>query len=106
MTPERCLVLIDGSNFYYKLKDLGLHKQLDFNFSAFANFLVGKNDLVRSVYHVGEVRTDGTEKVQQLYDNQQKLISRLKKHKYQYCFGYLLKSDGRFHEKGVDVHLA
>ena len=100
------MVLIDGSNFYYKLKDLGLHKLLDFNFSAFANFLVGKNSLVRSVYHVGEIRTDGTEKVQKLYDNQQKLIARLKRHKYQYCFGYLLKSDGRFHEKGVDVHLA
>jgi uncharacterized protein (TIGR00288 family) len=93
-------------NFYYKLKDIGLHRLLDFNFSGFASFLISKSNLVCSVYRVGEVRTDGTEKVQKLYDNQQKLIARLKKHKYQYCFGYLLKSDGKFHKKGVDVQLA
>jgi len=30
----------------------------------------------------------------------------LKNHGVRYQFGYLLKSDGKFHEKGVDVHLA
>ena len=30
----------------------------------------------------------------------------LKKHKVIYKFGYLLKNDGVYHEKGVDVHIA
>jgi uncharacterized LabA/DUF88 family protein len=30
----------------------------------------------------------------------------LKKHKYKYVLGYLLKSGGKYHEKGVDVNLA
>ncbi len=49
---------------------------------------------------------DGTAKVQRLYNNQQKLIARLKKHNFHYCFGYLQKIDGVMHEKGVDVHIA
>ena len=30
----------------------------------------------------------------------------MKTHKFYYELGYLLKSNGKFHEKGVDVHLA
>ena len=41
-----------------------------------------------------------------MFDAQQKLIGRLKKHKVSYQFGYLLKNDGRYHEKGVDVQMA
>ena len=62
--------------------------------------------MIRSTYFVGEVRTDGTAHVQKLYNNQQKLIARLKNHGVRYHFGYLLKSDDKFHEKGVDVHIA
>ena len=105
MTSERTVILIDGSNFYFKLKDLGLHT-LDFHFSHFIKFLSGNREVLRSTYFVGEVRTDGTAHVQKLYNNQQKLIARLKHHGVRYQFGYLLKSDGKFHEKGVDVHIA
>ena len=101
MKPERAIILIDGSNFYFKLKDLGLNT-LDFHFSDFVKLLAGK--LVQSTYFVGEVRTDGIAHVQKLNDNQQRLIARLKNHGVRYQFGYLLKSDGVFHEKGVDVH--
>lgn len=38
--------------------------------------------------------------------NQQKLSSHLKRHQFRYSLGFLLKSDGRFHEKGVDVNIA
>ena len=38
--------------------------------------------------------------------DQQKLFINLKKHKFQYVLGYLLKSDGGYREKGVDVHIA
>jgi uncharacterized LabA/DUF88 family protein len=105
MNPVRTVILIDGSNFYFKLKDLGLHT-LDFHFSAFTKFLSGNQKVIQSTYFVGEVRTDGTAHVQKLYNNQQKLIARLKNHSVRYQFGYLLKSDGKFHEKGVDVHIA
>ncbi len=105
MKPERTVILIDGSNFYFKLKDLGLHT-LDFHFSQFIKFLAGNRKVIRSTYFVGEVRTDGTAHVQKLYNNQQKLIARLKNHGVRYQFGYLLKSDSKFHEKGVDVHIA
>jgi len=105
MIPERVIILIDGSNFYFKLRDLGLHT-LDFHFSDFVKLLAGKRKLLKSTYFVGEVRTDSSNHVQKLYDNQQRLIARLKNHSVHYQFGYLLKSGGVFHEKGVDVHIA
>ena len=106
MSTERCIILIDGSNFYFKLKDLKLQYLLAFNFSAFAKSLCGKAKIVSTIYFIGKVRTDGTAKTGQLHDNQQKLFAHLKKHNIFYSLGYLLKSDGRFHEKGVDVNIA
>ena len=38
--------------------------------------------------------------------DQQRLLSHLRKNKFSYSLGYLLKSDGKFHEKGVDVNIA
>ena len=55
---------------------------------------------------MGKIRTDGTAKTQELFNNQRKLLAHLKKHKVRYSLGYLLKSDGVFHEKGVDVNIA
>jgi len=103
---QRCIILIDGSNFYFKLKDLGLHHLLDLNFTKFALHLARSNKIINTCYYVGRIRQDGTEKTQKLFDGQQKLIGRLRKHKISYCFGYLLKSDGNYHEKGVDVQIA
>ncbi len=103
----KCIVLIDGSNFFFKLKDLQLHNLLNFDFSGFAKMLAGdRNEIVQAVYYVGKIRTDGTEKTKRLFDNQQKLIGHLKKHNYKYSLGYLMKNDGAYHEKGVDVHIA
>lgn len=103
---KKCIVLIDGSNFYFKLKDLNLHHLLSFDFSQFINKLIGKYKLVSSTYYIGKIRTDGTEKTQQLFDNQRKLLRHLRTNKVNYSLGYLLKSDGKFHEKGVDVNMA
>jgi NYN domain len=105
MKPERTIILIDGSNFYFKRKDLRLHT-LDFHFSAFTKFLAGNREVLHTTYFVGEVRTDGTAHVQKLYNNQQRLITRLKSHGIRYQFGYLLTSDGKYHEKRVDVLIA
>lgn len=106
MSMKRCLLLIDGSNFYFKLKDIKLHNLLEFNFSKFASFLARSDKLIGAKYYVGKVRQDGTARVDKMLANQQKLIERLKRHRFRYELGYLLKSSGAYHEKGVDVHMA
>lgn len=106
MNQKRCFILIDGSNFYFKLKDVKLHYLLDFDFSHFNKMLVGSNKLIKCIYYIGKVRTDATEKTQVLFNNQRKLLAHLKSHRVLYSLGYLLKSDGKFHEKGVDVNMA
>ena len=103
---QRCFILIDGSNFYFKLKDLKLHHLLDFDFGALAKFLVRSNKATLCKYYVGRVRQDGTERADKMLANQQKLFANLKQHKFKYVLGYLLKSGGDYHEKGVDVHIA
>ena len=100
------MIFIDGSNFYFKLKDLKLHQQLDFDFTAFFQLLLGEAKLSQVTYYIGKVRTDGTEKTQKLLTDQQKLFEYLKKHQIKYRLGYLLKSKGVMHEKGVDVQIA
>lgn len=106
MSKRRCIILIDGSNFYFKLKDLKLHNLLNFDFTSFVAKLVDRNKIVRSTYYLGKVRTDGTEHTQKLFNNQRKLFAHLKKHSFRYSLGYLMKSDGKMHEKGVDVNIA
>lgn len=103
---ERVFILIDGSNFYFKLKDLGFHDLLNFNFSKFNQFLANSNHIVSARYYIGSVRQDGTKKANKMVANQQKLFTVLKKSHYRYCLGYLLKTDGVYHEKGVDVQIA
>ncbi len=106
VSKARCIILIDGSNFYFKLKDLKLHYLLAFNFSGFTKLLSGESKIIYTKYFIGKVRTDGTKKTGQLQADQQKLFAHLQKHKVNYSLGYLLKSDGKFHEKGVDVNIA
>ncbi|TSC87328.1 MAG: hypothetical protein G01um10147_649 [Microgenomates group bacterium Gr01-1014_7] len=106
MKKQRCFILIDGSNFYFKLKDIKLHNLLAFDFSGFAQLLSRKYTIANAVYYVGAVRTDGTKRSHEMYRNQRKLLSNLKKHKFRYSLGYLLKSGGKIHEKGVDVNMA
>ncbi len=106
MSKKKCIILIDGSNFYFKLKDLKLHNLLNFDFASFAAELADDYKIVHSTYYIGKVRTDGTEHTQKLFNNQRKLFSHLRKHKYLYSLGYLMKSGGKMHEKGVDVNIA
>ncbi len=103
---QRCIVFFDGSNFYFKLKDLRLHNLLTFNFSKFVLNLAGSNKVIKTCYYVGRIRQDGSPQTEKLFDAQQKLLGRLKKHKISYQLGYLLKSSGVYHEKGVDVQIA
>lgn len=106
MKQKRCFIVIDGSNFYFKLKDLKLHHLINFNFSEFVKLLIGKNKFVGATYYIGKVKTGHSEKTKIMHANQQRLFAYLKKHHIKYSLGYLLKSDGKFHEKGVDVNMA
>ena len=106
MKRMRTSILIDGSNFYFKLKDLNFHNLLNFDFLKFVNLLAYNQEVVNSIYYIGAVKTDGTKRTRKLHDNQQKLFEHLRKNKFKYSLGYLLKSDGKFHEKGVDVNIA
>ncbi|MDP2861134.1 MAG: NYN domain-containing protein [bacterium] len=103
---KKCIILVDGSNFYFKLKDLKLHKEPNFNFSGFARRLVNKGELIRATYYVGAVRTDGTPHTQKLYIGQRRLLGNLRKHGFLYSLGYLMRSNDKMHEKGVDVNIA
>lgn len=103
---KRCFVLIDGSNFYFKLKDLSLQNLLNFDFSKFADSLTGNRKVISKVYYIGKVRTDNSEKSNKMLADQQKLFAHLRKNHFKYSLGYLLRSDRKFHEKGVDVNMA
>lgn len=106
MIKNRCITLIDGSNFYFKLKDLNLRRLLNFDFKGFSKKLAKENKLISVTYYIGAIHTDGTEKTQKLFDSQRKLLSCLRRQGIKYSLGYLLKTDSRFHEKGVDVNIA
>ena len=106
MTASRAIIFIDGSNFYFKLKDLSLHNLLNFDLGKFCTWLSNKKHIVKTIYYVGKIRTDGTQKTQRLFNTQRKLLAHLKKQKIHYSLGYLLKSNNLFHEKGVDVNIA
>lgn len=103
---EKVAILIDGSNFYFKMKECGFRDQLKFDFHSFMKFLALPSECVFGTYYIGAVKTDGTKKMNVLHSNQQKLFHHLSRNGMKYSLGYLLKSEGRFHEKGVDVHMA
>jgi len=104
---NRVIVLIDGSNFYHRLKEIGVHNQLEFDYYQFANYLSRDRKIVWRNYYVGVVRAKPNDKkAQRLRRNQQRLFAALKKAQFGLYFGYLLKSDKKYHEKGVDVNIA
>lgn len=104
---DRCIILIDGSNFYFKLRDLGFRNLLSFDFGGFTDLLHGCDEVIdKSVYHVGRIQTDGTAKTQRLFDSQRKLLAYLLKNNVEYKLGYLMKIHNTYHEKGVDVQIA
>ncbi|MFH1601490.1 MAG: NYN domain-containing protein [Candidatus Shapirobacteria bacterium] len=104
---QRCLILIDGSNFYFKLKEIKLQNLLEFDFYRFSEMLARrKGEVAQATYYVGRIRTDGTAKTKRLFNDQRKLLAHLKKCKFSYSLGYLMKTDGKYHEKGVDVNIA
>lgn len=106
-SKQRVKVFIDGSNFYHYCKNIGIPSYPRFDFEKFIQSLVGNRKLVGKSYYIGEIKAKGqTKKAKKMMAEQMKLFSYLKKNKWKINKGYLLKSSGRYHEKGVDVKLA
>jgi uncharacterized LabA/DUF88 family protein len=98
-------VLIDGSNFYFKLKENGFNNLLSFKFEKFVQHLTLNSVCKQSYYYVGKIRQDGSRKAELMHSQQQKLLTHLRNNNIEYKLGFLLKTD-RYHEKGVDVQIA
>ncbi len=104
---KKILVQFDGSNFYNKVKriDRSIHLT-NFNYLAFARKITKTTDL-KAIYYVGEIRQyEGNRKSERLFNSQQSLFLNLRKQSFEIKLGYLLMSNGKYHEKGVDVQIA
>ncbi|TSC90452.1 MAG: hypothetical protein G01um10145_124 [Microgenomates group bacterium Gr01-1014_5] len=104
---KKILVQFDGSNFYNKVKriDRNLHLTTFDYIGLVKSITKAKPNKV--VYYTGEIRQfDGNKKSETLYAGQQKLFTHLRNQDIEIKLGYLLMSDGKFHEKGVDVQIA
>lgn len=104
---KKVLVQFDGSNFYNKVKKIDRDIHLTtFDYIGLTKSLT-KITPTNTIYYVGEIRQyEGNKKSKTLYANQQKLFTHLRNQDIELKLGYLLMSDGKFHEKGVDVQIA
>ena len=104
---ERVFLLIDGSNFFHRLRELGMMNLLTFDYRSFAKFLIGNKRTVASqAYYIAPVREEaGNSKSRMLMRDQRIFMNNLQKHGWTIQFGHMLKTD-RYHEKGVDVLMA
>lgn len=104
----KCLIQIDGSNFYHKIKKLDPKIHLtNFDYRKFALSLIKPREVPTIIYYVGEIKNvRENKKNRQLFASQQKLFANLKSQKVFTKLGFLLLSGGVYHEKGVDVQIA
>ena len=114
-SQKRALVFIDGSNFYYKLKELTAAKAetlklLEFNYRTFTEKLVKDHTLIETRYYIGAIKKQNgptKEKSEKMYANQQRLIAKLQQQNIPVILGNLIQHpDKSFHEKGVDIRIA
>ena len=107
MVKNKVIVIVDGSNLFHRLKELNFKNRLEFDYSGLVEYLTKEQKLISKTYYVGKIRAkDNDKKGQKLRKNQQRLTAKLMSGKWQVYFGYLLKSGGKYHEKGVDVKMA
>lgn len=106
---KRVAIYIDGSNFYHKLRDLEISNITYFGYSGLCQWLARNRTIISKRYYIGVVRAkENDEKGQILRKNQQRLFNHLCSPKQGFIIkqGYLMKNDGIYHEKGVDVKIA
>jgi len=108
MKKEKIFIIIDGSNFYHRLKELKLRNLLSFNYQKFAKLLLRNKtrELALAKYYIGAIKAKtNNPKSFELWRNQRILLSCLKNQGFKIGFGHMLKTD-KYHEKGVDVLMA
>jgi len=103
---NRVFLIIDGNNFYHRLKELKLKNLLNFDYEKLTEYLIGKRSSVLRKYYIGAIREEhNNPKSKELMVGQQKLLGKLQKQHWQIGLGHMLKTDD-YHEKGVDVLMA
>lgn len=107
MIKPKSIIIIDGSNLYHKLKELKLTSLSNFNYQGFVN-AIAKNTNIKSKYYcIGKIKAQQSNlRARQMMAKQQSLVTKLLKQGFTIQFGFLLKSNSRYHEKGVDVQIA
>lgn len=104
------LIVIDGSNFYHKVKSLN-HRistsNLDY-FKFFINLVSLDNHIGVSInYYVGKInKRNKSKNTLKLYSAQQSFFYELGNQGVTVKPGFMLFSNGKHHEKGVDVKMA
>ena len=104
---NRVAILIDGGNFYKKIRKDGLvPKGTRFDYVKFAKFLANGRPVASKAYYIEIVRNfDRTEKSQKMVESQQKLLTGLENDGYEIKKGKIVY-DNEIREKGVDVQMA
>jgi len=104
---RKVLIQFDGSNFYNKVKKILPKSHLTyFDYLGLAQQLAGTKKCSVN-YYVGEIkRSADNKKSHLLYKNQQALFFHLRKQNIAVKLGFLLRANGVYHEKGVDVQIA
>lgn len=108
-TKKKVAVYFDGSNFYYKLRELEIPNITHFDYGKFSEWLARDREIISKRYYVGTVRaSNDNEKGQKLRKEQQRLFSHLTSADQNFIVkqGYIMNNDGSYHEKGVDVKIA
>ncbi len=103
---ERVFIIIDGNNFYHRLKELKFRNLLSFDYEKFIEFLMrSEKSAISKTYYIGAIREErNNSKSKELMIGQQKLVGKLQKDGWVIKFGHMLKTDD-YHEKGVDVQI-
>lgn len=104
---KRACVYVDGSNFFHYCKSLGIGAYPKFDFDKFIVDLADQYEVTSKNYYIGAVRAKPDDKlVMAMMKKQMAFFSYLKKNNWNIKKGYLLKSNDKMHEKGVDVKMA
>lgn len=104
---KRVALFIDGSNFYFKMKSLEIKQLKKYDYRGLCEEIAGERKIISIGYYIGVVRALFTDtKGQKLRRAQIDLFNHLHNQNIVVHKGYLMKNDGVYHEKGVDVKIA
>lgn len=103
----KILVIFDGSNFYHYAKKICPNIHLtSFNYKKLTK-VITSSDNCKIQYCVGEIKREkDNAKSEKMYAGQQSLFYNLEKQGIEVVKGFMLKTDGIYQEKGVDVRIS